>query len=49
MIEVQTHWTVLGDTYSVVDQAPLAVLNRVRLQLKQDADYLLKGRVRVVK
>ena len=31
------------------DQAPSAVLGRIRLHLPEQADYLLKGRVRVVK
>jgi len=31
-----------------VDQSPTAVLKRVTLQLKDDAEFLLKGRIRVI-
>lgn len=32
-----------------IDQSPLAVLRRIQLQLKDDADFLLQGRIRVIK
>jgi hypothetical protein len=32
-----------------VDQAPDAVVRRVHLHLGDDAEYLLKGRVRTIK
>ncbi len=31
------------------DQSPAAVLNRVQLQLREDAASLLQGRIRVIK
>ena len=33
----------------LADQAPSAVLGRIRLHLPEQADYLLKGRVRIIK
>ncbi|KAH7333288.1 methyltransferase CmcJ [Rhexocercosporidium sp. MPI-PUGE-AT-0058] len=32
-----------------VDQSPAAVLNRVQLHMKEKAEYLLQGRVRIIK
>lgn len=32
-----------------LDQAPVAALNRVKTQLANEADYLLQGRVRILK
>jgi len=31
-----------------VDQSPAAALNRIKLQLKDDAEFLVRGRVRIV-
>jgi hypothetical protein len=35
-------------THIHVDQSPAAVVKRVRIQIPSDADFLLKGRVRVI-
>jgi hypothetical protein len=36
-------------SYYITDQSPAAALRRIQLQLKEDADYLLRGRVRIIK
>jgi hypothetical protein len=37
------------DTEPKIDQSPSAVLRRIQLQLKDDADLLLQGRIRIIK
>lgn len=44
--------TVLADTpinTFILDQSPAAVLHRIQLHLSDDADFLLQGRVRIIK
>lgn len=31
------------------DQSPAAALKRIQLQLREDAEYLFRGRVRIIK
>ena len=33
----------------MIDQSPTAALRRIQLQLRDDAPYLLHGRVRIIK
>ena len=42
-----TDW-LLPSLHAHVDQTPGAVLGRIRLQLPDEADFLLQGRVRVI-
>ena len=41
---------IVGDILTPLeDQSPAAALQRIQMQLPEDADMLLKGRVRIVK